>query len=101
MKDRLDRLHRLFHDQPNADGTCHVINAIGLADQLFHQFGVQNRVDDQPEIRVVLEMRDVRITAGREVVDDRDLMAFGDKFVREMAADKSGSAGDKNLHNTI
>ena len=43
-------------------------------------------------------MLDVRVTSGRKVVDDRDLVAFADQFVGEMAADESGTAGDKNFH---
>src|SRR5688572_23264924 len=43
-------------------------------------------------------MLDVRITSGRKIVNDRDMMAFANKFVREMAADKTGTACDKYFH---
>src|SRR4029453_3485219 len=58
-KDRLDRSDRALHDELHADSARHVINAIGFADQLFHQPFVEYRIDDQAKTLGVLEVRDV------------------------------------------
>ena len=97
-KDRLDRLNGSLHDQAHADRTRHVIDAVSLTDQLFHQLFVEYGVDDQTEVRSVFEVFNVRVAACREIVNNGDLVALSDKFVGEMASDKSGSAGDENFH---
>jgi len=43
-------------------------------------------------------MGDVGVTAGRQIVDDRDLVALADQLVRKMTADESGPAGNENFH---
>ena len=43
---------------------------------------------------VSFEMRDIWITAGRKIVDDRYFVSFADKLVGQMAADKARSACD-------
>ena len=41
---------------------------------------------------------EVRQPAGREVVDDVDLVAVRDEGVDEVGADEAGAAGDEGLH---
>ena len=47
---------------------------------------------------VIFKMRNVRIAAGRKIVDNRNFVVLFDKLVRQVAADKSGTAGDENFH---
>jgi hypothetical protein len=98
VKDGLDRFDGLFHDQPDADGRGHVINAVSVSDELFHESAVQDRIDDEAKIRVLLEMGNIRIAARREIIDNRNMMALAYQLVRQMASDKSGTACDKDLH---
>ena len=98
VKDRFDRFHGLLHDEPHAHCACHVINAVGIPDQFFEQAVIENRIDDQFESVVSLEMLDVRVFAGRKVVDNGYLVSLADQFVGKMAADEAGSAGDKYFH---
>src|SRR5690606_21872645 len=90
--------NRTFHYELYADSACHVINAVGFADEVFHQLFVEHRVDDQPKLTGAFQMFDVRITPGRKIVNDRNVMAFANKFVRKMAADKTGTACNKYFH---
>jgi hypothetical protein len=92
MKDSFDRLNRLLHYQADAHRTRHMIDAIGLADQFFHQRLVKDRIDDQSKTFLIFEMLNVGITAGRKVVNNRDLVPVLNQPVRKVAADKSGSA---------
>src|SRR5215216_2745108 len=61
-KNSLDRAHRTLHDQLDADGTGHVVDTIGLADELFHQPFIKDRVDDQAKSLGIFQMCDVRIS---------------------------------------
>src|SRR5687768_10045412 len=98
MKYSLNRLNRLFHDQTDANRARHMVNTVCFTDQLLHQLLVENCVDDEPEAFLVFEVLDVRITSCRQVVYDCDLVPAFYKFVRQMAADKSSTAGNENLH---
>src|SRR5690606_31951948 len=98
VEDGLDRLDRLLHDQAYAYGARHVEHTVRITDQLFHESIVENRIDDETETLVPLEVFHVRVTSGREIVNDRDLVPLADKFVSEMAADEPGPACDEDLH---
>ncbi len=45
-------------------------------------------------VRIVLEMIEIGGVAGDEIIDADDAKALREKTVGEMAAEKSGSAGD-------
>src|ERR1035437_7724815 len=64
VKNRLDGLDRLFHDQPNTDGAGHVIDAFRFADEFFHQLGIKHGIDDEPKRTVLFEMRNVGVASG-------------------------------------
>ena len=59
---------------------------------------VEDRIDDVVEIGIALEMSDVFETAGRQVVNDRDLVAPLEERFDEMRTDETGTAGDEHLH---
>jgi hypothetical protein len=44
------------------------------------------------------QMRDILLSAGEEIVDDRHLMTFGDEPIAKMRTEKAGAAGDENTH---
>ena len=43
-----------------------------------------------------MQVRDVRLAAGEEVVDAEDVVAFRDQPLAEVRAEKAGAAGDQN-----
>jgi hypothetical protein len=44
------------------------------------------------------QMRDILLSAGEEIIDDRHLMTFGDEPIAKMRTEKAGTAGDENTH---
>jgi len=46
------------------------------------------------ETWMLKEMRDVLLSARKEIIDDRYLMAFAYKPITKMGTEKSGTAGD-------
>ena len=69
---RLDRARRLLEDQPDADGGREVVDPVALLDGVLDERLVGDRVDDDPEAPLLLEVRDVLDAARREVVDHDD-----------------------------
>ena len=53
---------------------------------------------DEREAAVIGEVGDVGSTAGREVVDDDDLVATSQKQIGEVRADEATAAGEKVAH---
>ena len=70
---------------------------VAVVDQLGEHRLVADRVDRVVEARVFGELLDVVDAAGREIVDDEDLVAARDAGVGEMRADESRAAGDENF----
>ncbi len=56
------------------------------------------RVDRVVEVRMRLEMGDVVDRAGRQVVEDEDLVAALEQRLGQVGADEAGAAGDQNTH---
>ena len=49
---------------------------------------------DEAEPLMAEQIRDIFGTAGNEIIDAMNIMALGNESLAEMAAKKSGSAGD-------
>ena len=59
---------------------------------------IDHVVTHEFETRMLEQMRDVLLSAGKEIIDDRHLMAFGDEPIAKMGTKKAGAAGDENTH---
>ena len=95
---RLERVHRLFDDQLDADGRGQMKDDVAAIDHLGQQRLVGHRVDDVRESRMVFQVRDVVDRAGREVVEDEHLVAVGQQPLGEMRSDEAGAAGNQRDH---
>ena len=94
MHVRLDRADGALDDELDADGRGEVEDDVALVDQLGHDGLVVYAVDGVVEARVRLEVRDVFDAAGREVVEDVDLVAALEVGVGEVRADEARPARD-------
>ena len=94
---RDQRLHGLLDDQPDADRGGEVEDDVALVDELVDDVVRQDRVDDQVEVRALLEMGHVLRRAGRQVVEREDLPAVGQEQLAQVRADEAGTTRDQRL----
>src|SRR5207244_8996000 len=94
----LDRVDRLLEDQPNADGGSEMEYDAGLLDELVESLVLKNRSPARREPFVAFDRLQIRRPTGREVVDDRHLLARRQQRLGEMRADESGPARDQHPH---
>jgi hypothetical protein len=67
---------------------------VGFANQTFEQNRVGRVGDVSAKVRAALERRDIRSSAGRKVVDDRNGVAAIQEIFGQMRADETRAAGD-------
>jgi hypothetical protein len=72
---------------------------VAPVNQLGEERLVVDAVDGVVEARVLLQVRDVLYRAGREIVDDRDLVAALQISVRQVRPDEARAARDQNSQN--
>ncbi len=94
----LDRAHRGFDDELDADGGGEMEHDIGAVDELGRERLVHDRVDHVVETRPPLEVGDVVHRPRGQIVDDHDVMASGEQGVGQMGSDESGAAGEQCFH---
>ncbi len=49
MEELIRETDGAFHNQPDADGACHMKHAVCFTNQLFHQRFIENRINNQDE----------------------------------------------------
>src|SRR5262249_43493702 len=89
---------RLLDDQLHADRGGEMKDDLALIDELRQQRLVRDRVDDIREPLVGLEMGDVVDRAGRQVVDDGNIMPVLQQAFRQMRADEARASCDQSFH---
>ncbi len=94
----LDGVDRLFDDQLHANGGGEMEHDVAAVDELGEQPLVVDRVDEVLEPRPAFEMRDVVDRAGRQVVENQDVVALLQQHFGKMGADEPGSAGYQCTH---
>jgi len=97
----LDRAHRAFDDELDADRRRQVVDDIRLVDELGHERPVGTGLDDVVEARIRLEVANVEDGSGTQVVDDRDLVPKLKESLSEVRADKPGSPSNEVSHGLI
>ena len=53
---------------------------------------------DNRQMRITLVMREIFKTACTAVVDNSDVLPFGEQAVNDMRADEAAAAGDNGFH---
>jgi len=89
------RFGRLFDDQPHAHRSREVINPVAFPDQLINQLFVADIVDVALETGSSLQMLDVAVRSGGEIVDHDHILSLFDQVIRQMRADEARSSRDQ------
>ena len=98
---RLNRVDRRFDDQLDADGGGEMDDRIAGVDHLCQQRLVGDRVDRVVEPGLRLQVSDVVDRAGREVVQNEDLVAALEQRLSEVGAYESGSSGYQHTQRSV
>ena len=93
-----ERAHRLLDDQPHADRRGEVVDDVALVDELVDDRAREHRVHREVEVAALHQVLDVPARAGREVVEDEDLLSVREQQLGEVRADEAGPARDQRLH---
>src|SRR5262249_29887462 len=91
------RVPRLLDDQTGADPGGKWVADVALVDELRDDRGREDRPEDRGEGGSLLEGRDIRARARREVVEHEALRAGIEEKLREVRADEAGAAGDEDF----
>ena len=80
------------------NGVIHGTGGAGEVEYVVDAAGVErfaNVFFDEFKTRVILQMGKVGAAAGEQVVDNHHAVAFAEKSIAEVRAEKSGAAGDE------
>ena len=94
----MNRVNRRVHDQSDANRRRQVKHDVTVVDERRHDLLPQHRTAHPPEARAAVKMGNVFVAAGREVIDNRDVMALGEKRGGQVRSDEPCAAGDKYPH---
>src|SRR4051794_22303164 len=84
-------LDRMFNDQLDPYCRCQVEDDVGAGDYVVHQICVEDRTKNEFEVSPPLEMRDVLVSTGGQVVERNDLIAPRRQGVDQMRTDEAGA----------
>src|SRR5437016_3616749 len=93
-----DRTNRALNDQTNADGRRQMHDYVTRIDQFGKKWDVLHRIDRIVETRIGFQMANVVDASRREIVDDENLVATGEKYFAEVRSDEAGTACDEHAH---
>jgi hypothetical protein len=94
---RHHRPHRLLDDEPDADSGGQVIDDVALVNELADDGRSQHRVHDEVELAPTLQVLDVLLRPGRQIVEGVDLAPLLEQELGEMRADEAGAARYQGL----
>ena len=94
----LDGANRGLDDQLHPHGGRQVKDPVAAVDQLRHHRHVGARVDDVAEALLALQVPDVVDAAGRQIIDDADLVAALQQLVGQVRSDEPRAASDEITH---
>ena len=60
----------------------------------FHFEGIDDIVSDELELRILEEVGNILSSPGKEIVETQDLVAFVNKTITQMRAEKARAASD-------
>src|SRR5205085_10741810 len=90
--------HRSLDDPPDAHRRRPVIDHIALVDQFGHGRVVTNALDRVMKSRTGAQMADIINAAGRQVVEDENLIASPETSVGQVRPDEPRPAGAEHAH---
>src|SRR5581483_8943691 len=93
---RHERVHRLLDDEADADRSGEVVHDVAAVNELVHDGRLHDRFDHEVEAGALAQMGHVPLRAGREVVEDEDLLALVEEKLGEVGADEAGAARDES-----
>ena len=95
---RKQRSAGLLDDQAYAYGSGQVVHDVAPVHELADDGLREHGVDHEVEALAVAEVEDVRLLAGREVVESEDFHSFVEEELGQVRADEARSAGDQGAH---
>ncbi len=93
-----DALNGVVYDELDTDRRGEMDNNIRISDETIEDRLVQHGFAHESKLGMLQQRLHVFNSAGREVVDDRDVSALRKTELGQVRSDETGASGDQHMH---